>query len=368
MGNNTIRPAHCNSLFRFNNNHIHNFLQIPEPQDIIRITDENKNEPKIRIANGTPPGSHHTSRNNVTEDQEEQVHSDSKISIDLDELYAKPKKQDKHKVEIHRDYEVETEEDRSRLTGDLDNLDFTDLDNPAFTGVDIGRDESPLSNYVPPPGHVTGNHVTGSRNKDKRRGIHQDLPHVHSNGYVPRDGHAPKEGHVPKGGYIPRKGSAGSLPKDEGVWTTAQNPFVRNYNFDLDSAALDDDDQVPIAGKPKKETYDPNVPKLSAHKLALQYGTPLRNSKYKMRPPVERGILRNSIRQAKDAARIERMDEEDFARWASANQLPVWARKTQEDGSMRYMLVAVLIFLFMAAVSVPILWVLSKYSIKTSQC
>ena len=331
---------------------------LSEPHDIIQITDENRNEPKIRIANGTPPGSHSTSRNNVNEDKEEQVHSDSKISIDLDDLYTKPKKEEKHKVEIHRDYEEETEEDRSRLTGDLDNLDFTDIDNPAFTGVDIDRDDNILSNYVPAPSQVTGNHVTGSKHKDKRKGIHQDLPHVHSNGHVPREGHVPKEGYVPKGGYVPRKGS---LPKEEGVWTTAQNPFVRNYTFDLDSAGLDDDDRVPITEKPKKETYDPNVPKLSAHRLALQAGAPLRNSKYKLRPPVERGILRNSIRQAKDAARAERLDQEDFARWASANQLPVWARKNQEDGSMRYMLVAVLIFLFLAAISVPILWVLSKY-------
>ena len=160
-----------------------------------------------------------------------------------------------------------------------------------------------------------------------------DLPQVHrsSNGFVPRE-------------------------RNNNNANAAISFNPNNVNTDIANL---DDDLVPITGSQSNQIFQSNVPKLSAHKLAI-LGSQYRSSKYKRGNPVERRIIRSSLRESKELQRIQR---EEFNRILHPTHdiVPAWAKPKTEDKTLKYSLIGVLIFLIVAAICVPLMWKLCEY-------
>ena len=143
------------------------------------------------------------------------------------------------------------------------------------------RSFRPSAAVLPPSEEVPVNHMTSENNQSMTSRNQEidtsrsELAQVHqSNGFVPKE----------------RKSSTGS-----GRVTPNGTLNYNPNNINLDIARLDED-LVPITGTPANQIFQSNVPKLSAHKLAVLGGA-YRSSKYKRGNPVERRIIRNSLRE-----------------------------------------------------------------------
>ena len=271
------------------------------------------------------------SKEDVTSDSKMSV--DSKYSMDLDELYK-----DTHLPE--KEYPFKKGKKKAKKKDVQHKKKAEDV-------VDMNADSPfvrsfrPSTAVLPPPEEVPVNHMTSENNQSVTSNNQEtdtsqiELAQVHqSNGFVPQE----------------RKNSTGSSR------FTPNNLNLNNTNIDIERL---DDDLVPITGTPANQIFQSSVPKLSAHKLAV-LGEAYRSSKYKRGNPVERRIIRNSLRESKEIQRIER---EEFRKIMHpiGDIVPAWAKTRTEDKSLKYMLIAVLIFLALAAICVPLLWKFSKY-------
>ena len=277
-------------------------------------------------------------KNEIKEDvaSDSKTSMDSKYSMDLDELYK-----DTHLPE--KEYPVKRGKKKAKKK-DIQHKKKADDVVDMNAESPFVRSFRPSAAVLSPSEEVSVNHMASENTQSmtsKNQEIdtsRSELAQVHqSNGFVPKE----------------RKNSTGS-----GRLTPNGTLNYNPNNINLDIARLDDD-LVPITGTPANQIFQSNVPKLSAHKLAVLGGA-YRSSKYKRGNPVERRIIRNSLRESKEIQRIER---EEFRKimHPTGDIVPAWAKTRTEDKSLKYMLIGVLIFLALAAICVPLLWKFSKY-------
>lgn len=77
-------------------------------------------------------------------------------------------------------------------------------------------------------------------------------------------------------------------------------------------------------------------------------------------PPVERRIVRNSV---KESIKIHREMRQEFEKIMHPTRdiVPDWAKPRKADRSLKVMLVGVLVFLAVAAVAIPVLWLYGEW-------
>ena len=267
------------------------------------------------------------SKRDVTSDSKTSV--DSKYSMDLDELYKEIHLPEKQRP-VKKSKKKEKKKENKKKEADVVDI------NAESPFVRSFRPSS--ATVAPQPENASGDHMT-KKNQSGEAKNHvtdrnqSDLPQVHrsSNGFVPRE------------------------RNNNGNVAVLYNP----NNVNIDIANLDDD-LVPITGSPANQIFQSNVPKLSAHRLAILGGSQYRSSKYKRGNPVERRIIRNSLRESKELQKIQ-MEEIRRIMHPTQDIVPPWAKNKSEDKTLKYMLIGVLIFLALAAICVPLLWKFCEY-------
>ena len=309
-----------------------------EKQDVYEVNPPPRNNDQPNHRDDRTDTDQNQDRNESKEDvtSDSKTSMDGKYSMDLDELYK-----DTHLPE--KEYPVKTGKKKGKKK-DIQHKKKADDVVDMNAESPFVRSFRPSAAVLPPSEEVSLNHMTSENNQSvtsKNQEIdtsRSELAQVHqSNGFVPKE----------------RKNSTGN-----GRVTPNGTLNYNPNNINLDIARLDED-LVPITGTPANQIFQSNVPKLSAHKLAV-LGGEYRSSKYKRGNPVERRIIRNSLRESKEIQRIER---EEFRKimHPTGDIVPAWAKTRTEDKSLKYMLIGVLIFLALAAICVPLLWKFSKY-------
>ncbi len=232
----------------------------------------------------------------------------SRLSMDLDELYKDTHLPEKEKPEKKAKKKEKKKEKKTRN-------DDVDASQPSPFVRSFRPSGAPVSTPTG-DGHQAGDHT----------GSNQPM----SNGFLPNE--------------------SKDATKESGSTPLPYNPD----NVTMDMANLDEDLQQITT-----QIFQSNVPRLSAHKLAI-LGQFNRSSKYKRGPPVERRIIRNSLRESKE---LQRKQIAEFSKILHPTQdvLPAWAKRNTEDKTLKFMLIGVIVFLVVAAICVPLVWKMCEF-------